>query len=126
MHLSQIKKNGRRLNHSKAILSESGRDQLSDTLTYVLDQDNLIISIEGVWDEFAGQNDGVGVFKSEVLGKPLLDFISGKVTKQYWLDLFDKVRIAGQTISIDFRCDAPFERRFMRMSLQPDNVGFCE
>lgn len=67
MHLSQIKKNGRRLNHSKAILSESGRDQLSDTLTYVLDQDNLIISIEGVWMNLLARMTALGFSKVKCL-----------------------------------------------------------
>lgn len=123
MHLSKVKKNNLSLTHSKAALGGAGRDKFSDTLSYVLDQDNLIISIEGAWDEFVIRNDGDSVFKNEVLGKPLLNFISGKVTKQYWLDLIDKARTSGKVMSIDFRCDAPFERRFMRMTLQPENTG---
>ncbi len=94
-----------------------------NTLEYVLDQDNIILAIGGAWDGFAAGNNGNHLTADRVIGQPLLNFISGKVTKQLWLDIFGKVRIANASANIDFRCDAPTEKRFMRMTVKPEAHG---
>lgn len=94
-----------------------------DDIEYLLDQSNVIVAIEGAWNAFAEHNAGKGLDDESVLGQPLLDFISGKATKQYWLAVFSQVRQANSPVSVDYRCDAPFARRFMRMTLTPQANG---
>lgn len=94
-----------------------------DDIEYLLDQENVIVVIAGPWNEFAENNAGNGSYQESVLGQPLLDFISGKVTKQYWLEVFSKVRLSNVPLSIDYRCDAPFAKRFMQMTLSPEANG---
>ncbi|MEW5903093.1 MAG: hypothetical protein AB1722_01935 [Pseudomonadota bacterium] len=89
------------------------------TLEYLLDSENLIVSVGGEWDEFARANDASGLSGTAVIGRPLLDFISGKVTRGYVLKLLDHVSTHGQPIELDYRCDSPETRRFLRMIIMP-------
>lgn len=84
---------------------------------YVLDTDNLIAQVGGDWDGFARRNDAPELCGASVVGRPVLDFISGKVTRTYLLKLLDRVSAEGVPIELDYRCDSPATRRFMRMRI---------
>lgn len=97
--------------------------QAPTAIEYLLDQDNVIIAIAGPWEAFAAGNDGKQLSIHAVIGQPLLHFISGKVTKRCWLDVFCRVREQQQPVSIKYRCDAPDLKRFMCMCIVPEQQG---
>ena len=82
---------------------------------YSIDSDNLIVEVNTGWDHFLLQNNDAD--STAVVGRSILDFISGKVTKQFWIKQFNLVRERG-TASIEYRCDAPDLKRWMRMNLR--------
>mgnify|MGYP001110656484 CR=1 FL=1 len=90
---------------------------------FVLDTDNGIARVGGAWDRFARDNDAPDLGGAAVTGKPLLDFISGKVTRAYLLRLIDRVCVGGEPIELDYRCDSPETRRFMRMRISEQAGG---
>lgn len=94
--------------------------EIPETLSYILDHDNLIIAIHGGWDCFAKQNAGEAVLEQLVIGQPWQNFVSGKVTQQYWRTVFEHVRSKQKPLSIDYRCDAPLAKRFMCMTVYPE------
>lgn len=94
-----------------------------NVLEYILNEDGIIISVAGAWDDFANENNGKDIVSYAIVGKPYLDYLSGKVTKQYWLKLFSLLRATGNPAAIDFRCDSPFEKRYFRMTILPEPLG---
>lgn len=95
------------------------QDTESWQIEYLLDERDQIISTGGDWDAFASQNDAPELREGKLVGRPLLDFVSGRVTRSYIQVLIEQVRKTGQSIAIDYRCDAPEVRRFMQMKVSP-------
>lgn len=93
------------------------------SVEYVLDSENVIVAVGGDWDGFARANDAPDLIGAAVIGRPLLDFISGKVTRGYVLRLLDRVSEHAQSIELDYRCDSPETRRFLRMHIMPLAAG---
>lgn len=123
MQCSKIKYPGTVVSTGDARVVNNESAETVERLEYLLDPDNVITAIEGGWDEFANDNGGVAVLADDVIGQPLCNYISGKVTKQHWLIFFDHVRAAQRSASLDFRCDAPFAKRFMRITAIPEANG---
>lgn len=95
----------------------------TQTVSYVLDSQNRIISTGGVWDEFADENGGTGSSLKDICGRSIWDFIKGDVTRM-WLDsVFQYARAFGKTIERPYRCDSPDLKRFMRMRIIPEKEG---
>ena len=93
------------------------------SIEYVVDKDNVIVEIRGLWDEFAIDNDAAQMVTEKVIGKPLMDFISGSVTRQFWLEMLHKTRIGKTPVCLDYRCDSPQARRYMSLRLIPESHG---
>jgi|CXWL01.1.fsa_nt_gi hypothetical protein len=85
---------------------------------YVLNEHDEIIQVGQGWDEFAHDNDAPELMGSNIIGRPLLDFVSGNVTRQFVLALLHVARANHRSIELDYRCDSPKERRYMRMRLE--------
>jgi hypothetical protein len=85
-------------------------------LAYAIDADDRIREIAGTWDEFAIDNAAPGLLRDRVLGTALLDHVTGPEVRQLTRMLLDRAR-RGPTRDIDFRCDSPGERRYLRMRL---------
>lgn len=94
-------------------------DSDSWQIEYLLDERDQIISTGGDWNDFATQNDASELSDEKLMGRPLLDFVSGKVTRSYIQVLIEQVRKSGQSIALDYRCDSPDVRRFMQMKVSP-------
>ncbi|GAB4277216.1 MAG: hypothetical protein Kow0065_24140 [Methylomicrobium sp.] len=90
---------------------------------YRVDRDNRIIWVNDAWQCFAAQNGGVDLTDERVIGQSVLEFVSGKVSKQYWELLLDSVRTGCQPLMIEYRCDSPDMRRNMLMQLRPNEFG---
>jgi len=90
---------------------------------YLVNSDNIIVEVNQNWDAFAHENNGENVAQSEVVGRSVLDFVTGKVTRNYWQELLNRARDTLQPMTIDYRCDAPSLKRWMRMELQREENG---
>ncbi|MES2013037.1 MAG: hypothetical protein V4445_04735 [Pseudomonadota bacterium] len=95
-------------------------------VSYTIDPENRIVAVNNGWDIFAEANQGESITGGAVIGHSVLDFISGKVTKEYWRSLLERARHSTQALHIDYRCDAPHIKRWMRMELSLlDNGNVC-
>jgi hypothetical protein len=96
----------------------------ANSFRYDIDKNDRIVWVSSNWDDFALSNAGWNMRASDVLTRPLMDFITGDETRIIWRHLLAKVRRSGQQISLPFRCDGPAFRRFMDMTIRPmDNQG---
>ena len=91
---------------------------------YRLGPDNRIISLNEAWTVFAEQNSGFQLDVAHVIGQSIMSYISGDETKHLYETVFNKVRQIGKPIVIPFRCDAPEERRFMKLCISPSPDDF--
>ncbi|MCW8929410.1 MAG: hypothetical protein OQL19_04120 [Gammaproteobacteria bacterium] len=98
----------------------------TDTIKYLLDNEDRIISVSGPWDEFANKNDGVNVHASYVCGRSIWDFIVSDATKMWIRTLFQRARLKTESIERPYRCDSPDLKRFMRMSISSCENGVLE
>lgn len=103
--------------------SDNTAPQPEETVELSVDQDNLIVRVNRAWNRFACDNDGAHLANDAVLGLNLLDFISGKASKNFTLALLELARRREREICFDYRCDSPRLRRFMRAHLSSDSEG---
>jgi hypothetical protein len=89
----------------------------------MLDKQDEIVVVGCEWDRFALENDAPELMGCQVIGRPLLDFISGNVTRQFVQQLLKEVRNGNQSIELEYRCDSPNERRFMQMQVSLEASG---
>lgn len=68
------------------------------------------------WDDFAVANGGESVLSAQVLGRPIWDFITDLSTQEIYRALIRKAR-SGRSLQFTFRCDAPWRRRFLEMTV---------
>ncbi|MDP3302779.1 MAG: hypothetical protein Q8S46_01320, partial [Methylotenera sp.] len=55
-----------------------------ETIVYKLDVDNNIVAVNRLWQSFALANNAPELGIDQVIGKPLMQYISGNITKQFW------------------------------------------
>lgn len=90
---------------------------------FILDAEDRIIRVNSSWSAFARANGAPELAVDAILGKPLLDFISGKVTREYVQRLLSAARHRRQGVGLDYRCDSPTTKRYMRMEAAPWEGG---
>lgn len=88
---------------------------------FLLNEQNEIVAVGEHWDAFALENDAPELVGNAVIGKPLLDYVSGNVTRRFVHQLLQAVRANQQDLALDYRCDSPLQRRYMRMSIRHMN-----
>ncbi len=96
---------------------------MTGRVDFRLNAQDQIISVGHDWDRFARENGGTQLSGNGVLGRPLLEFVSGKATRTFVQSLLQVARHRGQPIELDCRCDSPLLRRYTRMRLQSDAQG---
>jgi len=84
---------------------------------FLLNSQDEIIAVGEQWDAFALENGAPELSGNAVIGKPLLDFVSGNVTRRFVNQLLQIVRANQRDLILDYRCDAPLKRRYMRMNI---------
>ena len=89
------------------------------TLSYLIDEYDRIVSIEGEWLRFARLNGAPELTPESVIGSSVWQFIDGAETTEVHRLLFDKVRSQQVALTLPFRCDAPRFRRDMEMTVSP-------
>ena len=88
-------------------------------LVYEIGSDDRIRSVSGDWHAFACQNGAGGLSVEAVLGRTLMEFVSGAETQHVYAMIGDRVRKTQCRIAIPPRCDSPQTRRFMKLSIAP-------
>lgn len=88
-------------------------------VTYRLDQANRIILLNDMWEVFAEKNSGLALDRDHVLGQSIINYITGRETKHLYDIILKKVRQIKKPTVVTFRCDAPEERRFMKLKISP-------
>jgi hypothetical protein len=90
---------------------------------YTLDAENTVIATGGEWDAFARANDGAAAVSTAVIGQPVWGFIAGDDVASQFNALLFAARRGGAPVEMLYRCDAPWERRLMRMIVTPEDEG---
>lgn len=93
--------------------------QNADTREFIhrIDRDDRISFVNSAWLAFAAEN-GWATTASQVLGSPLLAYISDTETRHLYRLLIDRTRDTGHPARILYRCDSPDCRRFMEMRIR--------
>lgn len=77
-------------------------------LLYQLTSGDEISAVNGAWISSA---------PSQMLGRPLWDFIADKETRHIYRLLHHRVRTTGAPVRIMFRCDTPSLRRLLELEI---------
>ena len=95
---------------------------ISDSsIQYILDPKDVIVDINGKWDQFAVENDCQNLSVQTVIGTSIWDYVTGmEVTHLYQL-IFEEVRKSNKTMGFQFRCDSPKEKRYMEMNVRHES-----
>jgi len=96
---------------------------MTSLVDFTLNANDEIITVGHDWDQFALENGAPELTGQQIMGQPLLDFVTGKVTRQFVLALLHLVRYQQQSIHLHYRCDSANIRRFMLMSVSPQDSG---
>lgn len=88
---------------------------LNDSVIYELDVNNNIVAVNQSWQSFALANNAPELSHDHVIGKPLMQYISGNITKRFWETFLEKVRLANAVMHLNYRCDSPDLKRFMQI-----------
>lgn len=93
-------------------------------VSYRIDRNDKIVVIWGDWYTSAIEGNKPSLaHPASVIGKSVFDFISDKPTQQFYKTLFKKCRELMITQEIEYRCDSPTHKRFMRMVISPRENG---
>lgn len=89
---------------------------------YEIDARDRITWVDPAWLRFARENAAGELTAEHVVGRPVLDFVSGGPVRQLYSMLFQAVR-GARAVRVPFRCDAPDRRRFMELCIEPADGG---
>ena len=83
--------------------------------TYIIDNEDVIISTGSNWSEFARENGTTLI--DNVIGQSIWTFISNEKVQELYKQLFNAVRNLEKNIAINFRCDSDQVMRYMEMAV---------
>jgi hypothetical protein len=88
-------------------------------IAYLTDQRGVIVAIgQTRWDAFAKDNDWREGQASRVVGRTLFDTLAGRQVREAATKVHEAVASGRRpTISYHYRCDAPSQKRQMRMAI---------
>ncbi len=88
-------------------------------IVYLTNQHGMIVAVGQIrWNEFANDNDWSEGQASSVVGHTLFGMFAGEHVRKAAVSIHDAV-VSGRrpTISYHYRCDAPRQKRQMRMAI---------
>ncbi len=94
---------------------------------YRIDATDRIVAVNPEWAQFARDNDAPDLAVLP-LDQPLWSYVTDPHLAMLWKSLVERVRASGQSVRVPFRCDAPWARRWLVMTLDAephDVVRFC-
>ncbi len=83
-------------------------------ISYVVDDQDRLVSVCTEWVQFALQNEGEGLTPEQLIGRSLWDFITDDPTRELYEAVLEHVRVGSPT-DLVLRCDAPERRRLIEM-----------
>ncbi len=92
-------------------------------LYYDLSSENRITAVSGGWDAAAVANTGFNCVAKKVVGRNILDFVSGFQTQTYVNALLFAARTSGKSVSNTYRCDSDVAPRLIYMTVSPRDNG---
>lgn len=93
----------------------------SQSLRYVIDEEDRLVKIDAGFYRFAAENGWTGAEAS--LGRPLWDFVAGDQLTTLLRILVRRVRDGAGSVELPFRCDGPDVRREMNIRITPTSTG---
>lgn len=84
---------------------------------YALDNKDRIVMINGQWDDFARENNGINIYVNDIRGNSIWQYISGDPTKMWFDVLLQRVKLKKISIERPYRCDSPDLKRHMKMQI---------
>jgi len=96
---------------------------MTELINFWLNAQDQIVSVGRDWERCANENGGHELTCSRIIGRPLLEFVSGKVTRTFVQSLLQLARDSVKPIELDYRCDSPLLRRYTRMRVVSDASG---
>jgi hypothetical protein len=102
--------------------SASTSDGSAAPVVYRVDEGNTIIAVNDAWALSAMEN-GAPELAEHAVGAALFDAIDGPELTLLWRDLLARVRHAGVTLHLPYRCDSPGVRRYFELTVWPESDG---
>ena len=87
-------------------------------ISYVLDPEGTILSVEGGWNDFAIANNS-SCLSNSIIDKSIYSFFSVDQVKSLYKKVFSSVLFKKRPLEIKFRCDSDKVLRFMSMTIEP-------
>jgi hypothetical protein len=103
------------------MLSTEDFPAMSECTEYVLDGEDRIIGVSGVWDEFARANNAEHLCGDALIGTSIWDHVAGQSLGDLLNRVFQRARALGQPITVPARCDSPDTIRHLRIRVQARN-----
>jgi hypothetical protein len=96
-------------------------------VAYRIDSADRIATVSDGWVSFAQANSGERLLPPGILGTSLWPWIVDPTTRQVYRNLLSRVRKGAGIVRFQFRCDAPDQRRLLKMQIAAaagDEVDF--
>lgn len=94
----------------------------SERFEYVVDSEDVIVSVNQAWADFAEDNEGAALV-DRVVGTWLWQHLAGLEVKHLYRSLLERLRETGKTARVPFRCDSPGLVRNMVLEVTPLEDG---
>ncbi len=85
---------------------------------YRIDDQDRINYVNQDWLDFAQQNQAPELIREKVLGEKLERFIADWETRHLYEIIYRRIREAGQSFDLPFRCDSAGQRRFFSLHIR--------
>jgi hypothetical protein len=82
-----------------------------------------LVRVNEAWVDFAIENGCPDLTRDRIIGRNLFDLITGEEVRQLYMAILHSVEVRPRAVTLDYRCDAPDRRRFLRMSIEPGSQG---
>ena len=96
---------------------------MTERVVFWLNAQDQIVSVGCDWNFYAKENEAPELSGRAFTGRPLLEFLPGKVTRTFVQTMLQLARERMQLIELDCRCDSPSFRRNTRMRGVIDVAG---
>ncbi|WP_275828670.1 hypothetical protein [Roseisolibacter sp. H3M3-2] len=94
-------------------------------VSYRLDADDVVIRVNDAWRAAAAAG-AAGALADAVVGTSLWTHVQGARTRRVYAAVHAGVRRTGRPFTLQFRCDAPDERRWMHLGVHALGRGRLE
>lgn len=84
--------------------------------SYTIDREYKIVSVDGLWDDFAAKNDGAMAMADQVIGRSIWEFVVGFEVQSFLNAVIFSVRQKNLEFESLYRCDSPDTPRLCRMN----------